>query len=142
MQILRYNPRKDITRLGRDLDRVFGSTGDWSWPALFQDPSTVDMYTENGQMILEATLPGFKKEEIKINTSGDAIDITAERDEKEESETKREYLQRESCHSYHRQIILPDNAKVDEAQAEFLDGTLKITMPLREQIESKTLMIK
>lgn len=142
MQLVRYSPRKDVARLERDLDKMFGSAWDWPWATVFQDLSTVDMYTEDGKLVVKATLPGFKKEEIKLNASGDTIDITAEHEETEEKEAKREYLLRESSRSYQRRIMLPDGAMTDKAEAEFGDGTLIVTMHMGKHIESKELAIK
>ena len=142
MQLVRYNPRRDINRLERDLDKVFGSTWDWPWPVMFQDLSSIDMYTEDDKLIVKATLPGFKKEEVTLNASGDTLDITATHEEKEETEAKRDYLLHESSRSYQRQVALPPGAQTDKVEAEFTDGTLTVTMPVEPQKESTEVTIK
>ncbi len=142
MQLVQYSPRRDMTRLERDLDKFFGDSLNWSLPSVFQDLSTVDMYTENGKLVVEATLPGFKKEEIELNVSGGLLDITAGHEEKEEKEAKREYLLCESSRSYRRQVALPEGATADSIEAEYTDGTLTITMPMKKPIEAKEVEIK
>lgn len=142
MQLVRYNPWRDLARLERDLDRPFRRNWDWTFPAFFGDLSTVDMYTENGKLIVEADLPGFKKEEVKLNTSEGVLDVTAEHEEREEKKAKREYLLHESSRSYHRQLDLPEGTDADKAEAQFADGKLKVTMPIRKQIEAKEVAIK
>jgi len=140
MQLVRYNPQREMTRLERDLDKAF--RGFWDLPVVFQDLSAVDMYTENEKLVVQVTLPGFTKEEIKLNASGDTLGITAEHAEKDEKDAKRAYLLRESSRSYQRQVTLPDGAKADEAEAEFTNGTLTVTMPLSKKLEGKELTIK
>lgn len=142
MQLTRYNPRKDINRLERELEKTFKNTQEWPWPVLFQDPSVVDMYTEDKNLVVKATLPGFKKEEVTLNAGGDMLEVTAKRTEEEGTEAKRGYLLHESTQSYYRQVALPEGAVADEAKAVFDNGVLTVTMPIEKQAEVKEIAIK
>lgn len=142
MQLVRYSPRKDMVRLEQELEKTFGSTRDWQWPVLFQDPSMVDMYTEDDKLIVKATLPGFKKEEIKLNVKGGTLEVTAGHEEKGNAEVKRGYLIHESTQSYYRQLALPEGAVTDDIEAVFDDGILTVTMPMEERVGAKEVAIK
>ncbi|HET8669677.1 MAG TPA: Hsp20/alpha crystallin family protein, partial [Candidatus Saccharimonadales bacterium] len=126
MQLVRYNPMRDLFGVDKELDKLFTS----GWPVVsIPEDSTVDMYTEGDKLVTEIALPNFKKEEIKVTANDDILEITAEHEEKEESNGKREYLLRESSRSYRRRLSLPDGADTDEMAASFQDGKLVITMP-------------
>lgn len=146
MQLVRHSPSRDLAGFERDFEKLFRDGWSWDWPltlpTAFQDLTTIDMYTEGGKLVVEATLPGFKKEEIKLNANDDALDITAEHKEREEKKAKREYLLHESSRNYRRHVILPDGAEAGDAEAEFADGTLKITMPMEKRVEAKEVAIK
>lgn len=142
MQLTRYSPRKDISRLERGLEKTLRNTQEWPWPVLFQDPSMVDMYTEDKKLVVKITLPGFKKEEVTLNANSDMLEITAKREEEKGVEAKRGYLLHESTQSYYRQVALPEGAVADEAEAIFDDGVLTVTMPIEKQAGVKEITIK
>lgn len=138
MQLIRYNPMRDLFGFDKELDKLF-TTG---WPVVsLPEDSTVDMYTEEGKLITEVALPNFKKEEIKVSANDDVLEITAEHTEKEENSSKREYLLCESNRSYRRRLSLPDGADTDEMAASFQDGKLVITMPFEAEKEAKQIEI-
>lgn len=142
MQLLRYNPHKDVTRFERDLDKALSSVWQWPLPPVFQDSSMVDMYTEGGRLVVETMLPGFRKEEITIRVQANVMDINAEHQDSNENDSNRDYLLREGIRSYHRQVVLPDGVNGTDAEAEFVDSMLRITTPFDEHLKSKTLTIK
>lgn len=127
MQLVKYNPFKDLQRMERDMDKFWNN--DWNFPTLLVENSAIDMYEENGKLITEIHLPKFKKSEITINSDDGAIEVSAKHEEKDERDTKRRYLVRESSSTYYRRISLPEGANGEKAVAEFKEGTLILTMP-------------
>ena len=85
--------------------------------------------TENAY-VLEADLPGFKKEDIHIDVSDNTLTISAERNsQSEEKDKDGSYLRRERSYgSFSRSFSLEG---VDEQgiKAGFTDGVLTLTMP-------------
>jgi len=142
MQLVRYNPWRDFTRHERDLDMAFGEAWDWPMSPVFQDLTAVDMYTEDGKLLVEVTLPGFTRGEIKLNTSTSALDITAEHKQREAKDVRREYLLHESSHNYHRLVNLPEGANTDAIEATYTNGKLVITVPMEKREKSKEIAIR
>ena len=138
MQIVRYNPFRELRRMERDLDKFWG--GEF-WPA-FTEQAALDLYTEDGKLVAEATLPNFAKDEIKATTDEGALEISAEHKEKEEEKGKRRYYLHESSNQYFRRVALPEGVKADKAKAEFKDGVLKVTMPYAAPKEAKAIEVK
>lgn len=88
-----------------------------------------DIYEEEGNYIIEASLPGFNKEDVKIEYNEGKIIISAEKEKDEVSKDKR-YIRKETHFSnkYERSFYLGD---LDESNinAKFKNGILKITAP-------------
>ncbi|MBI3440444.1 MAG: Hsp20/alpha crystallin family protein [Proteobacteria bacterium] len=100
---------------------------------------------ENGNSFrIEAELPGMPPESIDVSVSGNMLTIKGEK--KEEKEEKDEnYIRRESSYgSVYRQIILPEAANGEKADASFKNGVLTVTVPKKAEAvqQSKKLQIK
>ena len=127
MQLVRYNPLRDLQKLESDLDKFWG--GGWGSLPTITEAAPMDMYEEDGNLVSEVTLPGFTKDEIKVTTDEGVLEVSAEHKEKEEEKGKRRYYFRESSNQYLRRVSLPKGVKADKTEATFKDGVLKITMP-------------
>lgn len=91
--------------------------------------------TDNGkEYILEADLPGFRKEDISLDIDGDSLSIRAERhSEYEEKDKKDKFIRCERSYgSYTRQFDI-SNVEKEGIRAKYENGVLKLTLPKREQ---------
>ncbi|KAF9601355.1 hypothetical protein IFM89_019087 [Coptis chinensis] len=88
--------------------------------------------------IFKADLPGFKKEEVKVEVEeGRVLQISGERNkEKEEKNDTWHRVERKSG-SFLRRFRLPENAKVDEVKASMENGVLTVTVPKEEVKKSE-----
>ncbi len=77
---------------------------------------------------LEAELPGFSKDDIKIDIENDCLTISAERsaDNKEE---KTNYVKRERFYGSFSRCFDVSGVNVDGIEAAYNDGVLTLTMP-------------
>lgn len=100
-----------------------------------------DIIDKDNAYVIEADVPGFKKEDISIDIDGQYLTIKAEK--KEEKEKKEDnYICRERrCGSYTRSFDI-SNVKADEIAAEFDNGVLKLTLPKLEEEAPKTRRIE
>lgn len=98
----------------------------------------VDIMDEGERYVIEAELPGMRKEEVFIDISEDSVTIEAKR-EAETEEKKEGYVRKErESMSFYRQVPLPENADSGKATAKLENGLLIIAMPKRERpAESK-----
>ncbi len=127
MQLVPYNPIRDLRKLERELDSLWDS--DWGFLPPPVDAASMDLYEEDGKLIAEASLPNFKKDEIKVTVEQGILEITAAHEAKEADKSKRHYYFHESNNRYLRRINLPHSAAVDKIDAEFKDGVLKVSIP-------------
>ena len=95
-----------------------------------------DIYESEGKYHIEIDIPGFRKDEIKIECNKGNIVITAEKSDEQKDEDKK-YLRRERVYGkYQRSFYLGDIVE-DEIEASFDNGILHIVVPKLEEKESK-----
>ena len=92
-----------------------------------------DITDKGDAFVLEADLPGFNKDDIKIDLENDRLTIKAERHSNTET-TKNGYVRRErSFGSFERSF---DVSGIDTAgiKANYTDGVLTLTLPKRPEL--------
>ncbi len=120
-------------------DRFFENIFDIE-PRRPREKMECDIYEEDGKYVVEATIAGYDKEDIKVEAEDGSIIITAEAKEDSVDEDKK-YLRRErhfksKCQ---RAFYLGD---IDEEniKASFNNGVLKISVPKKEIQSNKKLI--
>ena len=91
-----------------------------------------DIRETKDSFILEADLPGFKKEDISLELDGDYLTVSAE--QKSENEEKNgEYVRRERrCGSFSRTFDV-SSAKAEAITAAYENGVLTVTLPKKDE---------
>lgn len=92
---------------------------------------------------LDCELPGFKKEDIRIDIENDCLTITAER--KADDETKNtNFIKRERYYGSYTRCFDVSGVEVDGIEAQYDNGILTLTMPKRPELRpvSRKLEIK
>ena len=142
--ITRYSPVRELMtmndRLNRIFDEAFGGQngalehGQWA-PA-------VDLREEENEFILQADMPGMKKEDIDINVENSVLTIQGER--RFEAEDRRESYHRveRAYGRFVRSFTLPTRVKADAITASYKDGILEVVIPKAEESKPKKIAIK
>lgn len=102
----------------------------------------VDMYEDKENVIVEAQLAGIDPEKVDVAIENDVLTIKGESEKKSEVEEKNYYRKEIRRGGFYRSIPLPVHAIGDNAQAEAIDGVLKITIPKAPEAKPKTIKIK
>ncbi|NLZ53776.1 MAG: Hsp20/alpha crystallin family protein [Thermoanaerobacteraceae bacterium] len=96
------------------------------------NPVKADLRETENEYIVEADLPGYDKNNIKIRFEDNILSISAELDEVTE-EKGESFIQRERRRgSFSRSIPIPNNVKDDGIKASFNNGVLKVILPKLE----------
>ena len=77
---------------------------------------------------LDAELPGFNKDDIKIDVENDVLTISAER-KLENDENKHNFDKRERFYGSYSRSFDVSGIEVDRIEAAYNDGVLTLTMP-------------
>ncbi len=108
------------------------------WPSvrsLACDSFRVDVREDEKGYIIEAELPGVKKDEISISLDEDKLSITVSRDESNADEVKN-YLHRERRHcSMQRNVYLAE-ADSEGITAKLDAGELTVNVPKKKKIDT------
>lgn len=97
-----------------------------------------DIYEKDGAFHLEMDIPGFKKEEIKIESNKGNIIVTAEKSSaNEETDSDKKYMRRERVYGKYQRSFYLGDIEEERIEASFTDGTLHIIVPKEEAHETK-----
>ena len=101
-----------------------------------------DIYEKDGIYHVEMDIPGYKKNEINIECHKGTLTIKAKKEFKKEEHEGKKYLRRERrFNSTERSFYLGDIDE-DKIKAEYVDGTLNITVPTKAEIAKRTISIE
>ncbi|HJY84079.1 MAG TPA: Hsp20/alpha crystallin family protein [Candidatus Binatia bacterium] len=121
-----------FTHFSQEVDRLFdelihrpwgarGTGEDWS-PQL-------DLYETESAFILEADLPGVKKQEVSVAVEDGNLVLQGRRSaEGSRSEGSFHYRERRSGH-FVRRLRLPASVDQEQIHADFRNGVLRVTLP-------------
>ena len=141
-QLTNWDPFRELDAMHERINRLFDDSMRSS-RILNSSVGSTDIYEEDGNVVVETSLPRFKKDEVELDIHDGRLEIKAQhKDEQSDEDKKRNYIRRESSYqSYYRQIALPKGADLDHAKADMHDGVLKITVPMKELPKPKKLQI-
>lgn len=92
----------------------------------------VDISENEKEYVLEAELPGIRKEDISIEVNDDRLTISANRDERVE-EKRDNYIRKERRASRMTRSFSVDNVDTDKITAKHDNGVLTLILPKKEQ---------
>jgi len=146
MTMQRWEPFKEMMTLRNAMDKLFEDSfvrpTSWFFEGEGRGAVALDMYQTDNDVVVQASLPGFKPEEVEISITGDTLTLKGEH--KEEKETKEEdYFFRERRYgSFNRTVTIPVGVKSEKAEATFENGVLTLTLPKAEEAKPKQIRIK
>ena len=92
-----------------------------------------DIKDEGDRFVLEAELPGFEKEDIKLDLDGDNLIITAEHNtENEEKDSDGKYIRRERSYGSYQRSFDITGIDADNIHADYKNGILIMTLPKKK----------
>jgi len=116
---------RGLERLEKDLERA-----DFS-------PS-VDVEENEDMFLVSADVPGVKKDDIKIDVSGNSLRVSGER----RREVKEEGYYERSSGRFSRSFTLPENVDANKIEAHFEDGVLRLVLPKTEVKGAKEIKVQ
>ena len=94
-----------------------------------------DVIEKEDSYQLEAELPGFNKEDIKIDLKNDLLTISAAHSEnKDEKDDNGKYIRRERRSSSYQRSFRVENLKPEDIFAQYRNGVLTVNIPKKEAL--------
>lgn len=98
--------------------------------------------TENKDSFLfKADVPGVKKEDLEITTTGNRIQITGKRESEHETKNDKIYAYERQYGSFSRMFTLPEGADIEHAKTDLKDGVLTLVVPKLAAAQAKKIPI-
>lgn len=144
--VTRYNPYGELVTLRDAMGRLFEDSfvSPLTWRQLdgeMLNPA-MDVHQTGDEIIVTASLPGLKAEDVDITITGQTLAIRGEfkADEKVERD---QYIYRERRYgTFRRQIELPVRVQGDATTATFDDGVLTLRIPKAEEVKPRHIKVK
>lgn len=120
------------------LDRL-GSASFRRMPELMSVEGRValDVREEDGARVIEASVPGFTRDEISVEVTEGAVIIRAERERDEERKDAHYYYGERHPGSVERRVQLPGISADTEVDAALKDGVLTLPIPIAERAKTR-----
>ena len=142
--MLSRRPFAFMRRFSEEMDRLFADFGlgrDWLAPSFGRDLASrgfgigevlwspqVEIFERDGQLIVRADLPGLTSDDVKVEVTDNAINLSGERKSEHEEKGETYFRSERSYGSFYRSIPLPEGVTADDANATFNNGVLEISM--------------
>ncbi len=141
--LIRWEPMRDFLTMRDVIDRLFddvfarqfGVIREFGYPAM-------DMYQTENEVVVKATLPGVKAEDLQVSITGDVLTLRGEVKQDSEVKEANYHLKERSFGSFSRSVSLPVPVVADKAKAEFENGVLTLVLPKAEEVKPKTITVK
>ena len=113
-----------------DVDDLFEAMLPYRWRMQFdQNPVRIEEYTEDGNEIIRAELPGVDPDkDIDLTVQDGVLTIKCERSEEKTEKNRSEFR----YGSFFRRVMLPVGADESNVTASYDKGILTVRIPLRE----------
>jgi HSP20 family protein len=128
-------------RKRRMLEQTLGS---FATPALLSEAAAwtpfVDIEEEDAAYVIEAEVPGAKREDVSIELQGNELSITGEIKERERKGIVRRTTRRVGRFDY--RVTLPTHVEPKKIDAKLSDGVLSVRIPKAEQAQRQRIEVK
>jgi len=145
MNIVRFDPFREMAALQERVNRAFGDmsrqydddlTTRGSWiPA-------VDIYqTDNHTLVLKVELPDVAREDIDLRVENNTLTITGQKQRDKAVKEEQYHRIERTFGSFSRSFTLPQTVDAGKIGAEFKNGVLTVTLPLREDAKPRQIQV-
>ncbi len=147
MSMVRFDPFRELSQMQDRINRVFGDAytrrfdnddltqrGEWLPP--------VDIY-ENGdqEIVLKAELPGIGRENIDLRVENNTLTLRGERKREQTVKDDQYHRVERSYGAFSRSFSLPTRVDTEKVRADFKDGVLTITLPVKTEAKPRQIEV-
>jgi HSP20 family protein len=148
MTMQRWDPFSEMTSLRQAMDQLLeqsfirpsgghmGGQGsnDYGFP--------VDVQEQGDTLVVTASLPGVKPDDVDIQIQQNVLLITGQHQEEQERQQGRYLLVERQTGRFSRALSLPIPVNADACEATYAHGVLRLTLPKAEQARTKQIPIR
>lgn len=145
MAIVRFDPFRDLAVLQDRVNRAFGDLN-----RRFDDDLTVrgswtpsvDIYeTGDNTLVLKAELPDVSREDIDLRVENNTLTITGQKKMAKDVKDEQYHRIERVYGSFTRTFTLPPTVDAGRIGADFRNGVLTVTLPVREEAKPRQIQV-
>jgi HSP20 family protein len=146
MAVIKWDPFRDLNILQDRMNRLFEDTGrgirrnEEPAATTIWSPA-VDIYETDGEIVVQAELPGMDRKDISLHLENNVLTIRGDRQFKKETKEDNYHRIERSYGGFSRSFSIPTSVDEDKIRADYKDGVLKIALPKKEQARPKQIQI-
>ncbi len=148
MSLMRFDPERELLSLRDAMNRLMedsfvlpsmigeirGSGRSWGM--------AVDMFETNDHLVVKASVPGIKPEQLDVTIQGETLTIKGETTEEQDNQQGRYHFRERRQGAFSRTLTLPFPIQSDKVEANFENGVLTLTLPKAEAIKPRTIKVQ
>jgi HSP20 family protein len=142
----RWDPFRELDTLRETMDSLFDRGFSRPWRLLNYDTGEgffpIDLYETDDEVVVKASLPGARPEDVQISITGDVLTVKAETKEEHEEKKENYYRRERRQGTFQRALTLPVRVDADKANATFEHGVLLLRLPKAAEVRAKTIEVK
>ena len=127
MTLVRFKPNRELDNFQNTIQQYFNdfSSKESSFNTESFSPK-IDISEKENQLIIDAEIPGVKKEDLKITLQDNILTIEGEK-KNTSNEDERKYFRTERSYgSFKKSFNLPEDVDSEKVNAKFNNGVLSI----------------
>jgi HSP20 family protein len=146
MELTRWSPRCSVPRHRKEFSSIFD---DFFTPFPMKSNEAtnrtitpaVDIYEHDNKIMIAAELPGFNKEEIKVDYKGKNITFSGEKKEEEEVTSENTFRRERRFGTFQRTFNVGFELTAEAINAKYEKGVLILEISKPEEQEKKQVQI-
>lgn len=137
-----WDPFDILSDFQDEMNRAFGRTLTRrdGWTKAFSPD--IDIREEADRFILNADLPGMRKEDLDISILGNQLTLKGERKYEKEVKEKDYHYSERSYGTFSRSFQLPAEVDAGKVRATYQDGVLELVLPKSETSKRKQITVE
>ena len=145
MNIVRFDPFREMAALQERVNRAFGDAS-----RRYDDDLTtrgawvpaVDIYeTDSHTLVLKVELPDVAREDIDLRVDNNTLTITGQKQRDKDVKEEQYHRLERTFGAFSRSFTLPPTVDAGKIGAEFKNGVLSVSLPLREEAKPRQIQV-
>ncbi len=144
MFLQRWDPYGEFHRMDELMNRAWRGFARGNGHALAARTWSIplDVEHDGDSVVISASLPGVKPDDIKVTIDGDVLSIRAETGQSAERKEDGYLVHERRAGAFYRALRLPETVDREKVESRYEDGVLKVTLPQLEASKPKQIEVK
>lgn len=143
MVLQRWEPAGGLRQWEDTMNRLWRG---FRWPYYGEGTETwnilVDVIQRPAEIVVKASVPGVKPEDIDVSVEDNVLTLRAERKSEVEEEREGYLVQERATGSFYRALRLPDTVNTGKIESFYDNGVLTVHLPKAEEKKKRQIEVR